>query len=101
MQVDPDTGKILWQSEFPAYSYHVLLAGKFLYSTRMWQTQDPLKLEEGPDSHFNLKLLEPSNAKMIWNYPVTNKRLVKAEVQKNWILLQFEDRVVVLMFFSL
>ena len=101
MQVDANSGKILWRSEYPGYYFHAMPAGKFLYSARMWQTQDALKLEEGPDSHFNLKLLEPANGKMVWNYPLTNRRLVRAEVQQNWVLLQFEDQVLVLKFFSL
>jgi hypothetical protein len=101
MQVDPARGKILWRWDFPGSYYHALPSGKFLYSARVWQTQDALRLEEGPDTHFNMKLLEPSSGKMIWNYPLLGKDLVKAEVQQNWILLQFQDQVLVLKFFSL
>jgi outer membrane protein assembly factor BamB len=100
MQVDPASGKILWRWDFPAAYYHAFLSGKFLYSARVWQTQDPLRLEEGPDTHFNFKLLEPSAGKMVWNYPLPAKELVKAEVQQNWILLQFQDQVQVLKFFT-
>ena len=101
MQVDPATGNILWRSDFPGSNYHCLVSGKFLYSSRVWQTQDALRLEEGPDTHFTFKLLQPASGKMIWNHVLDNKHLVKAEVQQNWILLQFEDQVAVMKFFSL
>ena len=61
MQVDPATGSIVWHSDFPGSSFNCLVSGKFLYSTRVWQTQDPLRLEEGPDTHFTMKLLQPAN----------------------------------------
>ncbi len=101
MQVDAASGKILWRSDFPGSYYHAFVSGRFLYSARVWQTQDALRLEEGPDTHFNFKLLEPADGKMVWNYPLFNKQLIKAEVRQNWILLQFQDRVLVLKFFSL
>jgi outer membrane protein assembly factor BamB len=101
MQVDPATGNILWRSDFPGQSYRCLVSGKFLYSERVWQTQDPLKFEEGPDTHFTFKLLERDSGKMVWNHVLDNKALLKAEVQKNWILLQFQDQVTVMKFFSL
>jgi len=101
MQVDPANGNILWRSDFPGSSYHCLVSGKFLYSSRAWQTQDALRLEEGPDTHFTFKLLQPADGKMIWNHVLDNKHFVKAEVQQNWILLQFEDQVAVMKFFSL
>jgi hypothetical protein len=101
MRVDPASGSILWRSEFPGSSYRCFVSGKFLYSSRVWQTQDPLRLEEGPDTHFTFKLVQPANGKMIWNHVLDNKLLIKAEVQNNWILLQFEDQVSVMKFFSL
>jgi hypothetical protein len=101
MQVDPASGNILWRSDFPGSTYHCLVSGKFLYSYRVWQTQDPLRFEEGPDTHFTLKLLQSSDGKMVWNHVLDKKDLVKVEVQKNWILLQFDDQVAVLKFFSL
>ncbi len=101
MQVDPATGNILWRSDFPGSNYHCLVSGKFLYSSRVWQTQDPLRFEEGPDTHFTFKLLQSADGKMIWNHVLDNKHLVKAEIQQNWILLQFEDQVAVMKFFSL
>ncbi len=101
MQVDSASGNILWRSDFPGSDYHCLISGKFLYSYRIWQTQDPLRFEEGPDTHFTFKLHERDNGKMVWNHVLDNKQLIKAEVQKNWILLQFDDRVSVMKFFSL
>jgi outer membrane protein assembly factor BamB len=101
MQVDPANGNILWRSDFPGSTYHCLVSGKFLYSYRIWQTQDPLRFEEGPDTHFTFKLHERDNGKMIWNHVLDNKQLIKVEVQKNWILLQFVDQVAVMKFFSL
>jgi cytoskeletal protein RodZ len=101
MQVDPANGNILWRSDFPGSYYHCFVSGKFLYSARVWQTQDPLRFEEGPDTHFTFKLHERDNGKMVWNHVLDNKHLIKAEVQQNWILLQFEDQVSVMKFFSL
>lgn len=101
MQVDAATGNILWRSDFPGMSYQCLLSGKFLYSTRVWGTQDMLRLEEGPDSHFTMKLLEPANGKMVWNHVLDNKQIIKVQVQQNWILLQTADRIAVLKFLSL
>ncbi len=100
MQVDAATGNILWRSDFPGVSYQCLLSGKFLYSTRVWGTQDMLRLEEGPDSHFTMKLLEPADGKMVWNHVLDNKQIIKVQVQQNWILLQTADRVAVLKFLS-
>lgn len=101
MQVDAASGKILWHNDYPGSSYHSYVSGKLLYSARTWQTQDPLKLEEGPDTHFNIKLLNSGSGTEVWNYPVHGKPLITAGVQKNWILLQFPDQVMVLKFFTL
>ena len=38
---------------------------------------------------------------MIWNRVRNDRQLIKAEVRQNWILLQYEDQVSVLKFFSL
>ena len=51
--------------------------------------------------NFNVKLLRPANGDSIWNYPVTGKTVVKTEFQQNWILVQFDDEVRVVKFFSL
>ena len=101
MRVDPAQGKVLWTSHFDSARYRALPSGKFLYSTREWQEQDPLRMEDGPDNNFNIKLLHASSGDPIWTYPLAKKTLVKAEVQQNWILLQFTDGVRVLKFFSL
>ena len=99
LKVDPETGKILWRVE--SVGAECLLSGKFVYATRVSSSYAALRLEEGPDIHFNLNLLDPANGKVIWNYYQGNRRIVKTEVQKNWILLHFQDGVVVLKFFSL
>jgi hypothetical protein len=101
LRVDPALGKVLWRSHFDSTSYRALPSGKFLFSTREWQVQDPLRMEDGPDDNFNIKLLKRSNGDPIWTYPLAKKTLVKAEVQQNWILLQFTDGVRVLKFWSL
>ena len=52
MRVDPAQGKVLWSSHFDSTRYRALPSGKFLFSTREWQEQDPLRMEDGPDNNF-------------------------------------------------
>lgn len=99
MKVDQKSGKVLWRLE--SVGEECLISGKFVYTTRVSQSVAWLKLEEGPDTHFNLNLLNPSSGSVIWNFHQGNRRVIKTEVQKNWILLHFDDRVMVLKFFSL
>ncbi|MDB6109365.1 MAG: Pyrrolo-quinoline quinone [Pedosphaera sp.] len=99
MKVDQKTGKVLWRLE--SVGEECLISGKFVYATRVSQSMAWLKLEEGPDTHFNINLLNPSTGSVIWNFHQGNRRLIKTDVQKNWILLHFDDRVMVLKFFSL
>ncbi|MDB6067228.1 MAG: Pyrrolo-quinoline quinone [Pedosphaera sp.] len=99
LKVDPETGKVLWRLD--SVGDECLLSDKFLYATRVSTAYAALRLEEGPDTHFNLNLLDPSNGNVIWNYHEGNRRIIRTEVQKNWILLHFDDKVIVLKFFSL
>ena len=99
LEVDPQKGKVLWRQE--SIGDDCMVSGKFLYSTRMSSTISALRLEEGPDSHYTLSLLSHSDGAPIWNFRRTNRTLLKTEVQKNWILLQFADEVLVMKFFSL
>jgi len=101
MKVDPQSGKVLWRSERPADYYHCVLSGPFVYSIRNWSTQDMLRLEEGPDRRFSLTLLDPGTGDMIWTYPRINHANLKTDIQQKSILLQFDDELVVLKFFSL
>jgi len=99
VKLAPETGKVLWRIE--SVGDHALLSGKFLYSTRVSSSQAALRLEEGPDTHYNLKLLDPATGNEIWNFHRMNQKIIRTEVQDNWIMVQFEDEVVVLKFFSL
>jgi outer membrane protein assembly factor BamB len=99
LKVDAATGKVLWSQV--SVGDKCFFSGKFLYATLIATLQSPLKLETGPDVHFNLRLLDPSNGRQIWEYQKINDPLVKTQVQNNWILLQFEDGVTVMKFFSL
>ena len=99
MKVDPATGKVLWRVE--SIGDNFLFSGKFLYTTWVTRTQSALKLEEGPDVHYNLDLLNPSSGSVIWNFHVDNQYIRQTEVQQNWILLRFADKLYVLKFFSL
>jgi outer membrane protein assembly factor BamB len=99
MKVDPASGKVLWQIE--SFGDTCMMSGKFLYSTWVTATQSALKLEEGPDTHFNLYLLKPGSGGVIWNFHVDNQHVMQTEVQQNWILLRFADNLYVLKFFSL
>jgi hypothetical protein len=60
-----------------------------------------LRLEEGPDRRFSLTLLDPATGDMIWTYPRINHPNLKTDIQQKSILLQFDDELVVLKFFSL
>ena len=99
LDVAPATGKVLWRQE--SIGDECLLSGKFLYATKVSTAYAALRFEEGPDTVFTLRLLNPSSGGEIWHYPIGNRRVIKTEVQKNWILLQLEDEVLVLKFFSL
>jgi hypothetical protein len=98
MRLDAATGKVSWRNE--GLGDEIMLTGKFLYATRVSMTYALLRLEEGPDTHYNLNLVDPSNGSLIWNYHQGNHPVMKTEVQKNWILLQMDDEVVVLKFFT-
>jgi hypothetical protein len=101
LKIEPGTGKIVWRLE--NVGDHVLLSGKFLYAIRMMSIYVALRLEEGPDRHYYLRLLDPADGKEIWSSSIhkVNRRVIKTEVQKNWILVQLDDEVVVYKFFSL
>jgi len=99
MKVDPATGKVLWRNESIGDTLN--FSGKFLYSTWTTQSQSALKLEEGPDIHYNLNLLSPASGGIIWNFHVHNQLILKTEIEQNWILLHFADSIYVLKFFSL
>jgi hypothetical protein len=99
MKVDPESGQVLWK--VTDTGDECLLSGKFVYATRTWQSIAALRLEDGPDTHFDFTLFSPSSGKEIWNYRRSNRRVIRADVQNNWILLHFSDEVRVLKFFSL
>lgn len=99
LKVNPKNGKVLWRLE--SVGDDCRLSGKFLYATKERRVMAALRLEEGPDRHYNLALLDRSSGSTIWNYHKVNRMVLKTEVQKNWILLQMADEVVVLKFFSL
>jgi len=99
LKVAPATGKVIWRQE--SIGDACILSGKFLYATKLSIAYAALRFEEGPDRAFILRLLNPSNGNQIWEYKLVNRSIVKTEVQNNWILLQFDDEVKVLKFFSL
>jgi outer membrane protein assembly factor BamB len=99
VKVAPATGKELWRAE--SSGDDCIMSGKFIYSTRQKQSFAALRLEEGPDTHFFLHLLDPGNGSEIWTYHRVNHQLVKLAIQKNWIMVHFRDQVVVMKFFSL
>jgi len=99
LKLDPETGKVLWRLE--SVGDHSLLTGKFLYAVRNKSVYAALRLEEGPDRHFYMKLLDPESGKEIWTMHKVNQNVVKTEVQKNWMLIQEDDEVLVYKFFSL
>jgi outer membrane protein assembly factor BamB len=99
MKVNSADGKVLWRLE--SIGANCVMSGKFLYTSRVTKVMAALRLEDGPDTHYNLRLLNPANGDEIWDYHKVNRIILKTEVQQNWILLQFDDEVRVLKFFSL
>ncbi len=101
MKVDAKSGKVLWRSERPGELLPLRAVGRICVFNPQLETQDALRLEEGPDARFNLTLMDPGTGDLIWTYPRINHRVIKTEIQRNWILLHFDDEVLVLKFFSL
>jgi hypothetical protein len=99
LKVDPKTGKVLWNLQ--SMGDDCRISGKFVYTTMVSQTVAWLKLEEGPDTHYNLNLISPSSGSVIWNYHVGNQSVLRTDVQGNWIMLHLDNEVRVLKFFSL
>jgi hypothetical protein len=99
MKLDSATSKMLWRQE--SIGDEIFLSGKFLYTTRISLTPAILRLEEGPDRSYTLRLLDRSNGSEIWNFSRVNHPVIKTEVQNNWILLHVDNEVLVLKFFSL
>ncbi len=99
LDVAPATGKVIWRQE--SIGDLCILSGKFLYATKVSSSFAALRFEQGPDIIYNLRLLNPSTGNEIWNFRQGNRRVVTTEVQDNWILVQCDDEVMVLKFFSL
>ncbi len=99
LKVDQKTGKVLWRLQ--SMGDDCRISGKFVYTTMVSQTVAWLKLEEGPDTHYNLYLISPSGGSPIWNYHVGNHHVIRTDIQNNWIMLHLDDEVRVLKFFSL
>lgn len=99
LDVAPATGKVIWRQE--SIGDLCMLSGKFLYATKVSVAYAALRFEQGPDVVYNLRLLNPSTGNEIWNFRQGNRRVSNTEVQDNWILVQCEDEVMVLKFFSL
>jgi outer membrane protein assembly factor BamB len=98
LKVDPATGKVLWKVQ--KLGETVMLSGKYVYAGKESSSVALLRLEEGPDLHYNFYRLNPSNGHEVWNYFQT-KPGAKAEVNQNWILLEFPNEIQVLKFLSL
>ncbi|EEF59253.1 PQQ-binding-like beta-propeller repeat protein [Pedosphaera parvula] len=98
LKVDPKTGKKLW--EVVKIGEQLLISGKYIYIGKVSTMMVALRLEEGPDYHYNFYRLDPSNGKIMWNYFQT-KPGMRAEANQNWILIEFRDELQVLKFLSL
>lgn len=99
LDVAPPTGKVIWRQE--SIGDLCMLSGKFLYATKVSTAYAALRFEQGPDVIYNLRLLNPSTGNEIWNFRQGNRQVSNTEVQNNWIMIQCEDEVMVLKFFSL
>jgi outer membrane protein assembly factor BamB len=99
LKLAPSSGKIIWQQESLGDS--CIFSGKFLYATKISQAYAALRFEQGPDTAYMLRLLNPSSGGQIWEKKFVNHTPYKTEIKDNWILLQFDDEVRVLKFFSL
>ncbi len=78
--INPDTGKVLWV--LSSVGENCFISGKFLYSTMVSTTMAALHLEDGPDTHYYLNLLDPANGHEIWGFHRGNQHIIKTEVQK-------------------
>ncbi|MDB6021530.1 MAG: Pyrrolo-quinoline quinone [Pedosphaera sp.] len=99
LKLDADTSKVLWREE--SIGDDVVLSGGFVYSTKMSSAYAVLDLEQGAIAHYNLNLLDPSNGRVIWNIHRANRQVMRTDLQKNWIMVHFDDEVLVWKFFSL
>lgn len=99
VKLDAGSGKALWNLRNTGEKmFH---SGKFLYTTSLTTAYAALHLEEGPDTHYYLNLIDPKNGGVIWTFHRGNRYVNKTEVQQKWILLHERDRIEVLKFFSL
>jgi PQQ-like domain len=98
LKVDPKTGKKLW--EVVKIGEQLLISGKYVYIGKVSTMMVALRLEDGPDYHYNFYRLDPSSGKIMWNYFQT-KPGMSAEVNQNWIMIEFKDELQVLKFLSL
>ncbi len=99
VKLDAGTGKELWNLRNTGDKlYH---SGKFLYTSSLTTAMAALHLEEGPDTHYYLNLIDPKNGGVIWTFHRGNRYVSETEVQQKWILLHERDRIEVLNFFSL
>jgi hypothetical protein len=98
-RLNPDTGKVDWNLISVGDTCYV--SGKFLYSTMASTAMAALHLEDGPDRHYYLNLLDPKNGHDIWSIHRGNEHIFKTEMQNNWILIQFREELIVMKFFSL
>jgi hypothetical protein len=99
IRLDPATGKSLWSQE--AQGDKVFTSGKFVYAERVNYVTVQLELENGPQPHFYTTLVNTRDGEPIWTYHRSLQTGAKMEVQNNWIMLQFRDKLVLLKFFSL
>jgi hypothetical protein len=97
-KLSADTGKVLWRVE--SLASHLFFEGKYLYATKNAQSYAALNFEAGPQSHFLVFLMNPSNGNDIWTYR-RNEVPMETEFARNWVMMQFPDQLVVLKFFSL
>ena len=98
MKVDPATGKTLWKAQ--KVGEDCVLSGKFVYGMRSSTSYAWLRLEDGPQNHFNVYRLNPRTGGTVWNYNQPRAG-IKSEADHNWLMLQFGDEIQVLNFLSL
>ena len=71
-----------------------------MYASRHSSSYAWLKLEEGPQSHFNIYRLNPDTGEKIWGFYQPRVGL-RSDASGTWVVVQFADEVKVLKFFSL
>jgi len=98
LKVDSRTGALQWQVQ--TINMATVLAGKFVYGTRLTRDFSLRNINGADDMNFNLYRFDRETGKDSLPY-FQPKAPLRVEADRNWILLQFPDEYQLVSFFSL